>query len=306
MIDRQPGPGDPRRLDRRRPGRGELRPRATACSWRSAAAATRSPASPSPTTRCSLDLSQMRAVAVDAGERTARVEPGARLADVDAATQAHGLAVPTGINSTTGIAGLTLGGGFGWISRKFGHDHRQPDLRRRRHRRRQPCAAPAPSENPDLFWAIRGGGGNFGVVDLLRVPAAPGRARGRSPASSSTRSRRRRELLRDFRRICAEPPPDELTVWAVMRKAPPLPFLPEEWHGREVLVFAACYAGERRRRREGDGASCAPSARRSPTSIGPMPFAGWQQALRPAADPGRAQLLEEPRLRRASPTRRSR
>jgi len=110
-----------------------------------------------------LDLSQMRSVRVDAVNKTARVEPGASLGDVDKETQSHGLAVPMGINSTTGIAGLTLGGGFGWITRKFGMtidnllsvDIVTAD---------GALIRASAGDNPDLFWAIRGGGGNFGVV----------------------------------------------------------------------------------------------------------------------------------------------
>ncbi|RUU30000.1 FAD-binding oxidoreductase, partial [Mesorhizobium sp. M6A.T.Ca.TU.002.02.2.1] len=110
-----------------------------------------------------IDLSPMKSVRVDPATRRAWVEPGATLADVDAETQAFELAVPIGINSTTGISGLTLGGGFGWITRKFGltidnllgADVVTADGKLLR---------ASQTENPDLFWALRGGGGNFGVV----------------------------------------------------------------------------------------------------------------------------------------------
>ncbi|RWD26125.1 MAG: FAD-binding oxidoreductase, partial [Mesorhizobium sp.] len=110
-----------------------------------------------------LDLSLMKSVRVDVAARRAWVGPGATLADVDRETQAFGLAMPVGINSTTGIAGLTLGGGFGWITRKFGltidnlvsADVVTADGKLLR---------ASQNENPDLFWALRGGGGNFGVV----------------------------------------------------------------------------------------------------------------------------------------------
>lgn len=229
-----------------------------------------------------LDLSPMKAVQVDPAAKTARVEPGARLADVDAATQAHGLAVPLGVNSTTGIAGLTLGGGFGWLSRKHGltiDSLRAVDLVTADGERRRASA----QENAELFWALRGGGGNFGVVtafdfDLHSVgpevlaglvvhpiDAAPG-------------------LLRDYRSLAAESP-DDLTVWCVMRKAPPLPFLPESWHGREILAFAACYAGDMA---EGEKAMAPLRTLGTPIAdvIGPHPYTGWQQAFDPLLTEG--------------------
>ena len=119
-----------------------------------------------------IDLSSMRDVHVDAANRTARVRPGVTLGDLDHETQAFGLATPVGINSTTGIAGLTLGGGFGWITRKYGLavDNlleadvvtAEGDLLRS-----------SETENPDLFWGIRGGGGNLGIVTsfLFRLHA---------------------------------------------------------------------------------------------------------------------------------------
>ncbi len=110
-----------------------------------------------------IDFSRMTSARVDPKKRLAWVEPGATLADFDAATQPFGLATPVGINSTTGIAGLTLGGGFGWLTRKYGltiDNLVSAEMVTADGKPVRACAA----EHPDLFWAIRGGGGNFGVV----------------------------------------------------------------------------------------------------------------------------------------------
>lgn len=229
-----------------------------------------------------LDFSAMKAVRVDPAARTARVEPGATLADLDAATQAHGLALPVGINSTTGIAGLTLGGGYGWISRKHGLTIDSLE--------RVEIVTPSgavtlasATENPELFWAVRGGGGNFGVVtafDFKLHALGPEVLSGLvvHPLAAAP------EILRDYRRLAALMP-DELTVWVVMRKAPPLPFLPEEWHGREVLVLAACHAGDMAK---GEEALAPLRALGEPIAdvISPHPFTGWQQAFDPLLTPG--------------------
>src|SRR5438552_2449843 len=187
-----------------------------------------------------LGLSPMRGIRVDPAKRVAKVEPGVTLGELDTATQAHALATPLGINSTTGVAGLALGGGFGWLSRKFGltvdsllaADVVTADARRLR---------VSQDSSPDLFWAIRGGGGNFGVVSSFEFrlhPVGPEVLAGLivHPFADA------RGLLQQYRELTAKAP-DDLTVWVVMRKAPPLPFLPAEYHGQEVLVLAARYAG---------------------------------------------------------------
>ncbi len=229
-----------------------------------------------------IDLSRMRDVRVDPKRRVARVEGGALLSDVDAATQEHGLAVPLGINSTTGVAGLTLGGGFGWLSRKHGltvdslisAEVVTADGRR---------VVASKDENEDLFWALRGGGGNFGVVTAFEFrlhPVGPEVLSGLivHPFEDAP------SVLRQYRAF-TEQAPDDVSVWVVLRKAPPLPFLPEEWHGREVLVLAAFYAGSME-----DGEQALQPVRDigNPIAdvIGPHPYTGWQQAFDPLLTPG--------------------
>ena len=119
-----------------------------------------------------IDLSSMKAVRVDAAARTARVEGGATLAEFDREAQASGLATPLGINSTTGVAGLTLGGGFGWLSRRFGLTIDNL-LSAEVVTARGEVVRASRDENPDLFWAIRGGGGNFGVVTSFEFQLHP-------------------------------------------------------------------------------------------------------------------------------------
>src|SRR5262245_18979410 len=175
-----------------------------------------------------LDLSQMRSVRIDPIARTARVEPGATLGDFDKEAQAFGLATPVGINSTTGVAGLTLGGGFGWLSRKLGltvDNLLSADIVTADGQLRQVSA----TSDPDLFWAIRGGSGNFGVVTSFEYklhPVGPVVLAGLivHPAA------RAKELVDGWLKVTAKAP-EELTCWVVLRKAPPLPFLPAEAHG---------------------------------------------------------------------------
>jgi len=229
-----------------------------------------------------IDLSLMRAVRVDASKRTALVEGGALLGDLDQATQAHGLATPLGINSTTGVAGLTLGGGFGWLSRKYGLTIDNLVSATVVTAAGDKLTASA-RENSDLFWAIRGGGGNFGVVTSFEFQL---HAIGKEVLSGLivhplADAKKVLQFYRDF----AAKAPDELAVWFVLRKAPPLPFLPENWHGKEILALAACYNGDLEK-----GAKLLQPLRAfgQPIAdvIGPTPYVGWQQVLDPLLTPG--------------------
>jgi FAD/FMN-containing dehydrogenase len=229
-----------------------------------------------------LDLSRMGSVRVDPAARIARVEPGARLADLDKETQAFGLATPVGINSTTGVAGLTLGGGFGWLSRTYGltvDNLLSADVVTAAGE----LVRASESDHPDLFWAIRGGGGNFGVVTSFEFrlhPVGPQVIAGLivHPFSAA------KEVLSAYRRLVAEAP-DELCCWVVMRKAPPLPFLPPAVHGTDVLVLALCHAGDLT---AGEKAAAPFRAIGKPIAdvVGPHPFAGWQTAFDPLLTPG--------------------
>lgn len=229
-----------------------------------------------------IDFSVMRTVRVDVESRRALVEPGATLNDVDRATQQHGLAAPLGINSTTGIAGLTLGGGFGWLTRKYGMtidnlvsvDMVTADGAQIRASDR---------ENTDLYWAVRGGGGNFGVVTRFEFslhPVGPEVVAGLLvfPFAQA------RQVVAKYREF-VKSAPEEMNVWVVLRKAPPLPFLPAGVHGKEIVALAVFYAGNDPEdqklieplRRFGDAHG---------EHIGVQPYAQWQQAFDPLLTPG--------------------
>ncbi len=224
-----------------------------------------------------VDLSRMKAAQVDPAARLVTIEAGALLADLDAATQAHGLAVPIGINSTTGIAGLTLGGGFGWLSRKHGMTIDNLEAAEVVTARGEVVRASA-SENPDLFWGLRGGGGNFGVVTRFTYrlhPVGPEVTAGLIvyPAAES------RQVLRGYRDFVAGAPED-LTVWAILRHAPPLPFLPAESHGKGMVALALLHTGD-----PGQSDRLTDPLRRFGTPIGShvgrMPYVAWQQMFDP-------------------------
>jgi len=229
-----------------------------------------------------IDLSPMKTVRIDAEKKLARVGPGATLAEFDAAAQKHALATPVGINSTTGISGLTLGGGFGWLTRKYGLTIDNLVSAQMVDARGEKLALSA-SANPDLFWAIRGGGGNFGVVTEYEY-----RLHGVGPEILAGLIvfpfSQAKQVLRQYREF-VKSIPEELNVWVVLRQAPPLPFLPAEVHGKEVIVLPMFYAGDAKTgekliaplRKFGDAHG---------EHIGAMPYVAWQQAFDPLLTPG--------------------
>jgi FAD/FMN-containing dehydrogenase len=224
-----------------------------------------------------IDLSSMRSVLVDPSTRRVTVEGGATLGDLDAATQVYGLATPLGINSTTGVGGLTLGGGFGWLSRRYGMTVDNLESAEVVTASGEVMRASA-GERADLFWAVRGGGGNFGVVTRFELglhPVGPQVWSGLIvyPGSSA------REVLRGYRDFAAQAP-DELSVWAILRHAPPLPFLPAEVHGRPIVALALIYTGDSAR-----GEKLVQPLRSLTTlageHLGLQPYVAWQQAFDP-------------------------
>ncbi|MGH3657960.1 MAG: FAD-binding oxidoreductase [Micromonosporaceae bacterium] len=187
-----------------------------------------------------IDLSLMRGIEVDPRARTVRVGAGVLLGDLDHATQPYGLAVPTGIVTHTGVAGLTLGGGLGWLMRRYGLTIDQ--LRSAEVVTAGGAVVRASAtENPELFWGLRGGGGNFGVVtgfEFRLNPVGPTVLAGPIfwPMAESAR------LLRFYREWIADAP-DELMTIVVHRKAPALPYIPRELHGERVVGVVCCWSG---------------------------------------------------------------
>ena len=183
-----------------------------------------------------IDLSPMKAVRLDPDRRLAWADPGLLWRELDARTQEFGLAVPGGIVSGTGVAGLTLGGGIGWLHRSFGltadnlvgADVITADGGQVR-------------ADPELLWGLRGGGGNFGVVtgfEFRLHPVGPELTAG----LVFYRAADLVPVVRGYREIMAAAP-DELTLFLVLRRAPAAPFLPAEVHGQPVVAIAGCHAG---------------------------------------------------------------
>jgi len=222
-----------------------------------------------------IDVSPMSGIEVDSGQRLARVQGGALWADVDRATQAFGLATPGGVVSEMGVAGLTLGGGHGWICRKHGLSCDNLI------EARVVCAdgkvrnASADS-NPDLYWAIRGGGGNFGIVTSLTF-----RLHALGPSVAFARTFYPIEEVVDVLhgwRAHVRDAPDEVTSMCATITLPADPEMPEAVHDRPVAMIAAVYAGD-----SGEGMSKLRPLRALGTPLAdlsrPMPFTAVQAAF---------------------------
>ena len=187
-----------------------------------------------------LDMSLMRGVWVDPRRKVARAQAGCLLGDLDRETQVHGLAAVLGFVSATGIAGLTLGGGFGYLTRRWGWTSDNVvgmDLVTAEGKSVRASA----DENADLFWGLRGGGGNFGVVtgiDYMLYPVGPEIVGGAVawPASEAP-------AVLELYRALAEKAPPEFSLVALLRPAPPAPWLPREMHGKPIVAIVVCHSG---------------------------------------------------------------
>jgi len=188
-----------------------------------------------------IDLSNMKAVSVDPDKKIARVEAGATLADLDSATQKHNLVTTGGMVSETGVAGLTLGGGLGYLARRFGlaldnlvaAEVITADGK---------ILRASETENPDLFWGIRGGGGNFGTIasfefQLHELGPNVLTAQAFYPFEMAEK------VLKAYRELMSDAP-DELACYALAIKIPPVEPFPEKYHGEIAIALVSCYSGD--------------------------------------------------------------
>jgi FAD/FMN-containing dehydrogenase len=188
-----------------------------------------------------LDMARMRQVLVDPRRRLAHVQSGCRLGDVDGATQAHGLATVLGADADTGVAGLTLGGGFGWLTRRFGwavDNLEEVELVTADGKLRRA----AEDENRELFWALRGGGGNFGVVTrfTFRLHEVGPMVTAGTMVWEATAAD---GVLHAYRQV-TESAPRELSVALTMRLGPHSARIPAHLRGRPVIGIVACHSGD--------------------------------------------------------------
>ncbi|HVH32397.1 MAG TPA: FAD-binding oxidoreductase, partial [bacterium] len=187
-----------------------------------------------------LDMSLMRGVWVDPATRTARAQPGCLLGDVDRETQLHGLAAVLGFVSNTGAAGLTLGGGFGYLTRRFGWSCDNVISLEVVTADGQ-LVRVSEEQHPDLFWGLRGGGGNFGVVTSLEYrlhPVGPEVIAG----AIAWHAEASHDVLEMYHDIIKHAPP-ELTCAAMLRIAPPAPWLAREIYGKPIVMLIICHSG---------------------------------------------------------------
>jgi FAD/FMN-containing dehydrogenases len=228
-----------------------------------------------------VDLSRMKKIEVDPEAMVARVQPGLTWAEFDKATQKHGLATTGGLVSTTGISGLTLGGGVGWLVRKYGMTIDNLIGAEVVTASGEKIRA-SETENQDLFWALRGGGGNFGVVTLFefRLHRVGPQVFGGPLFYPIGRAS---EVLRTYIRW-ASSLPDELTSLVVFLTAPPAPFIPAELQGTKMIAIATCYTGSLR-----DGENLIEPLRGLKPAVdlaGPTPYVGLQSMFDATAPRG--------------------
>ncbi|CAH0205361.1 Mitomycin radical oxidase [Arthrobacter sp. Bi26] len=228
-----------------------------------------------------IDFSNTSGVRVDPANKTARSEAGATWADFNHATHAFGLATTGGIIGSTGVAGLTLGGGIGYLARKYGlscdnliaADVVTADGK---------FLTASESENEDLFWALRGGGGNFGVVTSLEYRLHPVDM---VHAGIIIYPMEHAETVAKFYRDHMDSAPEELGVFLAFAMGPPVPFLPEEWHGKPVAVVVGMWTGDQ----AAGPAQWQPFLDIAPVAgsmVGPMPYPALNQAFDPLMPKG--------------------
>jgi FAD/FMN-containing dehydrogenase len=229
-----------------------------------------------------IDLGLMKEIQVDPGARTVRAKAGVLLGELDRATQAFGLAVPTGSVTHTGLAGLTLGGGIGWLMRKYGLTI-DSLLSVEVVTADGEVVQASETVNPDLFWGVRGGGGNFGIVTEFEFrlhPVGPTVLSGLLlwPLDDAP------EVVR-FYRDWADSAPDDLTTALVLRRAPAVDLVPKSLHGQPIVAVACCWAGSLDR-----GESVLEPMRRFGSRVvdlvAPRAFIEHQAMLDPSFPPG--------------------
>lgn len=228
-----------------------------------------------------IDLSGLRDVSVDPDARTARAQGGSTWADFNDATHIEGLATTGGVISTTGVTGLTLGGGIGYLARGTGlscDNVLSADVVTADGRSVRASA----DEHPDLFWALRGGGGNFGVVTALEFALTPIREIYGGPILFDIEATP--DLLRFYREFIADAP-EQFGGFPAFQIAPPLPFIPEKLHGQTMIAFIGCWSGppEQAERFFGWIRDVAPVAAEQ---VGLIPYPALNSAFDPLVPPG--------------------